>query len=126
MNKELKRVSTVVLFMFLALFVSSSVIQVVDADALKNDGRNARTLYDSYSAERGPILVNGTPIAESKPTADQFKFLRVYSQGPMYSAVTGYFTLNQGNTGVEGALNDYLSGTSNDQFFDRINAILTG
>ena len=34
----------------------------------------------------------------------------------------GYLTLNQGNTGIESALNSYLTGTSNDQFFDQINA----
>jgi len=126
MNKELKRVSTVVLVMFLALFLSSSLIQVVAADSLRADGRNARTLYASYSAERGPILVDGQPIAYSAPAADEFKFQRVYTNGPLYAPVTGYLTLNQGNTGIESALNQYLTGTSNDQFFDQLNAILTG
>ena len=126
MNKELKRVSTVVLLMFVALFISTSVIQVVAADDLKADGRNSRTLYASYSAERGPILVDDQPIAESVPSADEFKFQRVYSNGPLYAPITGYLTLNQGNTGLESSLNDYLSGTSNDQFFDQINAIVTG
>lgn len=126
MNKELKRLSIVVLFMFLALFTSSSIIQVVAADSLREDQRNARTLYASYSAERGPILVDGVAIAESVPVDDEYKFQRTYPAGELYSAVTGYFTLNQGNTGLEGALNSYLSGTSNSQFFDQINAIITG
>jgi len=125
-NKELRRVSIVVLVMFLALFSSTTVIQVVAADSLRSDPRNARTLYASYSAERGAIIVAGTPIAESKPTTDVYKFQRVYSAPQLYAPVTGYFTLNQGNTGIEGALNDYLSGTSNQQFLDQINAILTG
>ncbi len=126
MNKELKRVSVVVLLMFVALFTSSTVIQVVAADDLRADNRNSRTLYASYSAERGPILVDGSPIAVSVPVDDEFKFLRSYPSGPLYSAVTGYFTLNQGNTGIEGANNDFLSGTSNSQFLDQVNAILTG
>lgn len=126
MNKELKRLSIGVFLMFLALFCSTTVITVFQVDNLRNDSRNSRTLYDSYSAERGPILVGGQPVAESKPSGDAYKFQRVYSNPELYSAVTGYFTLNQGNTGIEGALNDYLSGTSNDQFFDKINAILTG
>jgi peptidoglycan glycosyltransferase len=125
-NKELKRISMVVLLMFIALFMSSSVIQVVSADGLRADPRNVRTLYDSFSAQRGPILVDGVPIAQSDPVDDNFSYLRVYTNGPLYAPVTGYFTLNQGNTGVEGALNDYLSGTSNAQFFDQINSILTG
>ncbi len=126
MNKELKRVSTVVLLMFLSLFLSTTIIQVVTADSLKADGRNARTLYASYSAERGPILVDGQPIAYSQPVDDDYKFQRVYANGPLYAPVTGYLTLNQGNTGIESALNSYLTGTSNDQFFDQINAVLTG
>lgn len=126
MNKELRRVSIVVLLMFIALFGSSTVIQVFQQDNLKADSRNVRTLYDSFSAERGPILVDGEPIALSVPVDDEYKYQRVYANGPLYSAVTGYFTLNQGNTGVEGALNDYLSGTANDQFLDQLNAIITG
>ena len=62
-NKELKRVSFVVLAMFVALFLSTSLIQVGFADNLKADGRNARTLYASYSVERGAITVDGLPIA---------------------------------------------------------------
>ena len=126
MNKELKRVSIVVLAMFLALFTSTSIIQVVTADSLAADGRNTRTLYTSYSAERGPILVDGQPIAISVPTNDEYKFQRTYPNPFLYAPITGYFTLNQGNKGIEGELNDYLSGTSNSQFLDQINAILTG
>ena len=126
MNKELKRVSIVVLLMFVALFTSTSIIQVITADDLRADGRNTRTLYASYSAERGPILVGGVPIAESVATDDEYKFQRTYSNGELYAPVTGYFTLNQGNTGLEGELNDFLSGTSNSQFLDQVNAILTG
>lgn len=126
MNKQLRRLSIVVLLMFLALFGSTTVIQVFQQDNLKADGRNVRTLYASFSAERGPILVAGQPIAQSVPTGDEYKYQRQYTNGPLYSAVTGYFTLNQGNTGLEGALNDYLSGTANQQFLDQLNAILTG
>ncbi|HWM33012.1 MAG TPA: penicillin-binding protein 2 [Pseudolysinimonas sp.] len=126
MNKELRRVSIVVLLMFIALFTSSTIIQVFQQDNLKADGRNARTLYASFSAERGPIVVDGEPIASSVPVNDEYKYQRTYADGEMYSAVTGYFTLNQGNTGVEGALNDYLSGTANEQFLDQLNAVFTG
>ena len=126
MDRQLKRVTIAVMLMFLALFTSTTIITVFQVDSLNADSRNVRTLYDSYSAERGPILVNGQAIAESKPAADKYKFQRVYANPQLYSAVTGYFTLNQGNTGVEGALNSYLSGTANDQFLTKVNSILTG
>lgn len=126
MNKELRRVSVVVLLMFLALFGSTTFIQVISADELKADGRNTRTLLESYSRERGEILVDGEPIALSVPTDDQYRFQRQYPAGELYSPVTGYFTLNQGSTGIEGELNDYLSGTSNEQFLDELEATITG
>jgi peptidoglycan glycosyltransferase len=125
-NKELRRVSTVVLLMFIALFASSSVIQVFTAEELNADGRNVRTLYDSYSAERGPILVNGVAIAESVPVDDQYKFQRTYSNANLYANVTGYLTLNQLNPGIEGTMNDYLSGTADAQFLDNLTSIVTG
>lgn len=118
--------SIVALAMFLALFVSTSVIQVFAVDELRADGRNSRTLFESYSAERGPILVAGTPIAESVPVDDQYEYLRTYAQPELYAAITGYFTLNQGNTGIEGELNDYLTGSANEQFLDQLGALVTG
>lgn len=126
MNKELKRVSAVVLLMFVALFGSTTVIQVFATDALRDDARNVRTLYDSYAAERGPILVAGEPIVESVPVDSEYKFQRVYNQPELYAPITGYFTLNQLNPGVEGELNDFLSGTANEQFLDNLTSIVTG
>ena len=58
---------------------------------------------------------SGQPIAESVPVERRVQVpARLHATPELYSAVTGYFTLNQGNTGIEGALNDYLSGTAND------------
>lgn len=126
MNKELRRVSAVLMVMFLALFVSTSVIQVGAVGALEEDDRNVRVLYDSYSTERGAILVDGVPIAESLPVDDAYSYLRVYSNGALYAPITGYVTLNQGNAGIEDALNQELSGTSDAQFRDQLNALITG
>jgi peptidoglycan glycosyltransferase len=127
MNRQLKRVSTVVLLMFLALFTSSTIIQVFSTDKLKDDPRNQRALDDSYSAQRGEILdADGGVLAESVPSADEYKYQRVYKDPKTYADVTGYFTFNQANPGIEGAMNDYLSGTANDQFLDNLTQIVTG
>jgi peptidoglycan glycosyltransferase len=125
-NKELRRVSIVVLIMFLTLFGSSTVIQVLQQDNLKADPHNVRQFYASLSTKRGAILVDGQPIAESVPSNDSYKYQRVYPNGPLYSAVTGYYTLNQGATGIEAAENQDLSGTSSSSFFAQVNAIITG
>ncbi|BDZ48707.1 cell division protein FtsI [Frondihabitans sucicola] len=126
MNKELKRVSIVVLAMFVALLVSSTYITGVQADSLRADSRNSRAILESYSAQRGAIIVDGKAVAESKAVDDQYKFLRTYSDGDLYSPITGYFTLGQGATGIENALNKQLTGSSNEQFFDKLNSLLTG
>ena len=126
MNRELKRVSIVVMLMFVALLASTTIIQVFQADSLTADARNTRTLYDSYSVERGAILVAGNPIAQSMPVGDDYKFLRTYSNGPLYAPITGFIPLNGSPTGLEYALNGELSGTSDSQFFDKMNALITG
>jgi peptidoglycan glycosyltransferase len=125
-NRQLRGVSTVVVLMFVALFVSTTSIQFFAADSLRADSRNSRTLFDSYSTKRGAILVNGSPIAESTPSDDQYQYQRKYTNGDLYSAVTGYFTIGQGNSGIEGAENALLSGNSDASFFQNLNAILTG
>jgi peptidoglycan glycosyltransferase len=125
-NKELRRVSVLILAMFLALCTSATIIQVVQQEQLQADSRNTRTLYASFSVERGQILAGDTVIAQSTPSNDQYRFQRVYPEGELYAPVTGYFTLHGENTGLEGALNNYLSGRANEQFLDRLNQILTG
>jgi peptidoglycan glycosyltransferase len=125
-NRELKRVSIVVMLMFVTLLGSTSVVQAFQADNLSADPRNTRTLYDSYQVERGAILVKGEPIAQSMPADDDFKFLRTYTNPELYAPITGYIPINGQPTGLEFALNSELTGTSNSQFFDKISALVTG
>lgn len=126
MNRQLRGVSTVIVLMFVALFVSTTSIQFFAADSLRADPRNSRTILNSYSTKRGAILVQGSPIAESTAVDDQYQYQRKYTNGDLYSAVTGYFTIGQGSAGIEAAENSVLSGNSDASFFQNLNAILTG
>ncbi|PDQ36335.1 MAG: cell division protein FtsI [Candidatus Lumbricidophila eiseniae] len=126
MTRELRRVTLLIFAMFAALLVSTTTIQYAQAGNLAADSRNVRTLYESYSTQRGPILVKGTPIASSVPSADNYKYLRSYADGPMYSAVTGFYPVNGEPTGLEYSMNAELSGTSSGQFFDRLKRLVTG
>jgi peptidoglycan glycosyltransferase len=125
MTKELRRVSLVVAAMFLSLFISASAIQALDSETLADDPRNVRNLYESYKTLRGPILVDGKAIATSVESDNAYRYLRVY-EDDMYSAITGYYSVFRGATGVEAALNSYLSGQSSSQFFEKFNAVLSG
>lgn len=126
MITPLRRVGVLVLAMFAALFVSASVIQVVASEDIADDSRNVRTLFESFSAERGQILVGGIPVAKSIPVDSQFRFLRTYPFGDIYAPVVGYYTLNQGNQGIESAMNSVLTGQANSQVLDQIVSLVTG
>jgi penicillin-binding protein A len=127
MNRQIRRIGTLVLIMFVALFTSTTIIQAISVDQLKADPRNIRVLDDSYSAERGEILdADGDVLAKSVPSKDVYKYQRVYTNPEVYADVTGYFTFNQENTGIEGAMNQYLSGTADAQFFSNLSRLVTG
>ncbi len=126
MNKQLKSISRTVFGMFIILFFAVTMIQFVNADALRANELNQRTQKNSYKVERGSILVDGDPVAYSTPTDDEYRFVRQYSDGKLYAPVTGYYSRRQGMTGLEAAMNEDLSGTSGAQFFSRIMRTITG
>lgn len=125
MTPEIKRVANFILLMFLSLFVAASAMQVINAEGLNNDSRNQRAVYDGYKTQRGAILVNNKPIAESVKTSDAYRYLRKYS-GDQYSAITGFYSLFQGRTGLENALDSSLRGDNSAAFFEQLNALLSG
>jgi peptidoglycan glycosyltransferase len=125
MTPEIKRVANFILLMFLSLFVAASAMQVVNADSLSNDSRNQRAVYEGYKTQRGAILVNNKPIAESIKTSDAYRYLRQYN-GEQYSAITGFYSLFQGRTGLENVLDSSLRGDNSAAFFEQLNALLSG
>lgn len=127
MTKELRRISIVILLMFMSLFAAISWIQVIEAEALGQHEQNRRTLLDSYEIQRGSILAGGTQIASSTPTDDMFSFQRVYVDSAMWAPVTGYYNPALGSaTAIERALNSELSGTGGTNFFASIERIISG
>jgi len=105
--------------------VAASAMQVVNAEGLNNDSRNQRAVYDGYKTQRGAILVNNKPIAESVKTSNSYRYLRKYS-GDQYSAITGFYSLFQGRTGLENVLDSSLRGDNSAAFFEQLNALLSG
>ncbi|MCK6066262.1 MULTISPECIES: peptidoglycan D,D-transpeptidase FtsI family protein [Microbacterium] len=127
MTKELRRLSILMLVMFLALFGSTSVIQVVQADDLARNPANTRALYDSYEIQRGSIIAGGTAIASSVPSDDVYSWQRVYVDADMWAPVTGYINPVLGSArGLEQAMTQALSGTADSQFLSRLDRIVTG
>ena len=60
MNKELRRVSVLVLLMFLALFTSSSIIQVFQQDELAANEAAQNAANNEQAALEGPVTASNT------------------------------------------------------------------
>lgn len=126
MNGPLRRLAGVVAVLFAALMIGDSWVQFVSADSLNTRPGNARSLYKEYGRERGPLLVAGSPIAESVKVDDAYGYLRKYPGGQLYSNLTGFYSIVYGATGMESAVGDQLSGTADQLFYRRIGDLLTG
>jgi penicillin-binding protein A len=126
MNAPLRRLGVIVAVMFASLLISTTWVQVINAESLRDQPTNNRSRYRELGRDRGPILVNGAEIARSVPSDDVYKFQRSYPGGAKYAAVTGAFSVAFGPTGVEAAKNAELAGTSDQLFYRRIGDLLTG
>jgi peptidoglycan glycosyltransferase len=126
-NSPIRKVAAALCVLFAAVFVNLNVVQVVQGSHYRNDPANRRVLLDEYAHPRGQIVVQGTAIAKSKKTSnDELKYLRQYPNGPMYAAVTGYYSYVYGSSGIEGAENSLLSGDDPKLFTTQLAGLLTG
>jgi peptidoglycan glycosyltransferase len=126
MTRPIRRIAFVLGILLVALLVNVTVIQVVLAGDYRDRPGNQRVLLEEYDRERGPILVGSNPVARSKETGDTLKFLRVYSDGPLYAPVTGFYSLVYGATGLERTENRILTGSSSLFVVDRAEQLFAG
>ena len=126
MNRPIRRVAIVTLIMFGLLLGNQTYTIVFRQDALNNEPTNRRTRDEEFAQDRGPIMVGQTQIAQTVPSDDQFRFQRVYPEGPMYAPITGFYSYDQGRAGLESSMNRELSGTADSQFVRRFLDSLTG
>jgi penicillin-binding protein A len=110
-NRALKRISIAVLVMFLLLLINVNYLQGFETTSLSTRPFNIRAVAAANQYQRGDIETSdGVTIASTTPTNDIYKYLRTYSDGPVYAPVTGYDSIF-GSTGVEKAEDALLSGT---------------
>jgi peptidoglycan glycosyltransferase len=127
MNTPIRRLSLLIAALFATLLVAATVIQFAQASSMRSMAGNKRTLLDNYSRERGSIIVSGTAIAKSVPVDDQYRWLRTYPQGRLYSQITGFYAYAVGNPlGLENAADDLLSGEADRLFVRRLTDLVTG
>ncbi|MBO0868406.1 MAG: penicillin-binding protein 2 [Micromonosporaceae bacterium] len=127
MNAPLRRVGVVVLILFALLFINLNWVQGYKANAYRNDPHNGRVLLSEYQRERGRILLAGGEVAaQSVATTDNLKYQRRYPLGAAYAQVVGYKPVTGAATGIERAENDFLAGTADSLFTERVKDLFTG
>ncbi|GHJ46605.1 penicillin-binding protein A [Catellatospora sp. TT07R-123] len=126
MNAPLRRVGVVVMVLFGLLFANLNWVQAYKGNDYRTSQYNGRVQIDEYDRQRGFIMAGGKEIALSKETEDNLKYLRVYPTGPAYAHVLGYKPVNGSATGIEQMENDFLAGTSDKLFADRLSDMFTG
>ena len=124
MNKPIRTISIFCLLLFLALMLNATYLQYWRAGALNEDDRNRRVLEESFSSERGAILVGRTPVAESVPSGDRYEFQREYPSPLKYAHLTGWFSYFS-QTGLEQTQNSVLSGEDSRLFVTRLVDLLS-
>jgi peptidoglycan glycosyltransferase len=122
MNRPIRTLAVGCLVLFGLLLFNINYIQVFQASELDNTSVpvNHRARDAECSRKRGPILVDGQPVARSKPSHDSLKYLRTYSHAQLYAPVTGFFSCIYGSTNVERSENSILSGSDSSLFVSRI------
>jgi peptidoglycan glycosyltransferase len=123
-NKPIRTISIFCLLLFLALMANSTYLQYYKAGSLDDDPRNRRVIVESFSAERGAILVGREAVAESVEADDQYEFQRRYPQPFKYAPITGWFSYFS-QTGLEQSQNDVLSGDDSLLFVTRLVDLLS-
>jgi len=125
MNKPIRVMSVACLLLFMALLLNVTYVQFVQADSLNARNDNKRIINEEFSRDRGPILVDGKPVAESKPVDDRFEFQRTYPYPKIYAPITGFYSYLYSRRGIEDSQNRILSGTDNRLFVNRVVDLLS-
>ncbi len=110
MNGPIRRLAFGMFTAIFALLGAVTWYQVVRADDLKNDPRNARPALSERGKERGLIVTaEGDILAESVADPDDPRnFIRTYPGGQLFAHTVGYSSFILGNTNLEAAFSDDL------------------
>ena len=125
MNKPIRTISIFCMLLFLALMINATYLQYWQAGALDDNPLNRRIIQESFSRERGAILVDGKTVAVSNESDDEYKWQRAYPQPFKYAPVTGWFSYYS-QTGVEQSQNEVLSGDDSRLFVTRLVDLVNG
>jgi penicillin-binding protein A len=126
-NAPLRKAGVVILVLFGLLFANLNWVQGYKADDYRTSDWNRRVTVAEYERPRGIIEADdGEPLADNRATEGTLKFLRVYPDKQLYAPVIGYKPVNNAETGIERSEDEFLAGTSDKLFADRLSDMFTG
>lgn len=121
MNRPIRRVALVAMLMFALLLANGTYMMIFRQSSLAAEPQNRRVRDAEFAQNRGDILAAGkTYIAKTEPAKDRFKYQRVYPDGELYSAVTGFYSYDHARSGLESSYNAQLAGTDDSLFVRRL------
>lgn len=112
MNAAARRVGIALMLLMLILAGQLTYLQLIHANALNRRPDNFRIVLQRVRRDRGTIVTaDGTLLARSVPSKDEWKFRREYLHGPEYASITGYASILYDTTGVESSYDTDLAGS---------------
>jgi peptidoglycan glycosyltransferase len=138
MNAPLRRVGIILLIMFGLLFANLNWVQAYKADEYRTSEWNCRTKIAEYERPRGVIAVGRDAQAAAVSTAVEdlvayvcdtyvtVPYLREYPFGEVYAHVVGYQSIELTPGGVERFETEFLAGTADALFVDRVRDLFSG
>jgi peptidoglycan glycosyltransferase len=130
-DRQVRRLGIAFVVLFSLLFVQDAYVQVFAADEIANQPANAaRQIRAEYQTQRGQILASDarTVLAESveAPEGSVYRYEREYPKGSLYGQLTGYYSRVYGRSGLEQAMNPYLSGTASELAVSNLTDLILG
>ena len=116
MDRRIRRLGIALVAMFGLLFAQLAYVQVFAASRISgNPANTSRQIIAESKVDRGAIYsadrrVLADSVAESAAAGSIYQ--REYPQGPLYAALTGYYSRIYGRSALEQSTNTYLSGTA--------------
>jgi peptidoglycan glycosyltransferase len=115
-NARIRRLGIFLSLCYIAIFAMLNWVQVFHADALSERPENVDVFRRDFARNRGTITTaDGTVIARSVRTHDEFDFQREYPEGDLYAPITGYYSFEFGAQGLERTYNQELVGDTAEQ-----------
>ncbi|MCB9389975.1 MAG: penicillin-binding protein 2 [Acidimicrobiia bacterium] len=125
MNAAIRKVTLVIMLLFLVIFVQLNYLQVVTADDLASNPYNRRDLLRDMASERGDIYTaDGELVAISEETDDELEWIRKYPFAEMFAQISGYWSYQYFAEGLERSYNDELTGRTPELEFRDLSEIL--